>query len=80
MGKCVVVQSKDLTGCWCALRYLKECERCGRVKSCVLPEAKLGRLALAEKSLEYWTERSRIEIGCARAKVERLKREAEGER
>ena len=47
MGKCVVVQSKDLTGCWCALRYLKECERCGRVKSCVLPEAKLGRLALA---------------------------------
>ena len=75
MGKWVVVQSKDLNGCWCALRYLKECERCGRVESCDKPEAKLGRLVLAEKSLEYWQEKARHEIERAQALVERLKKD-----
>ena len=75
MGKCVVVQSKDLNDCWGALRYLKECERCARVENCKLPEAAKGRLVLAEKSLEYWQEKARHEIERAQALVDARKKE-----
>lgn len=78
MGRYVVVQSKDLDGCWCALRYLKECERCGRVENCDKPEAKLGRLVLAEKALAYWKEKTKAEVERAQAKVEQLRKELEG--
>jgi len=37
--------------CWSALRIFNKCHACDRVQYCKLPEAKIGRIILAENKV-----------------------------
>lgn len=50
-----IVKSSELGDCWSPGRHLDHCEKCKRVGRCKLPEAKKGRLRLAQAKVRQKT-------------------------
>ena len=67
MAKFKIVQFSEIgTRCLSASRHFDECHLCGRVQRCELPEAKKGRIKLAEirlakARLKYENERTNFD-------------------
>lgn len=52
MGYAIIQSSQLDLDCWSADRFVGKCYRCDRVSHCKLPEAKPGRLRIAEQRVE----------------------------
>lgn len=66
-----IVRSSNLdTRCWSSHRFMGLCHQCTKVEHCTLPEAKPGRVIIAEQQVQ----RKKQELAIAEEKLKQARK------